>query len=271
MNAQENMEVALTQEELDATLLEQIAFLESSTSAFDQGFSGEAKRLAVTVRVLLHDTAKSSSLLTLLRKKDVNFLDTATPVIEKNLFSHSSLTELHIGPNGSTPFPILDGSPFNRKINFDPWWNGIVFIDKDKNEFSRKDIVLTLANKEGGAHVDTALDSKYADLRKNNSLNLFSVASDGKQTPSADQVPVTMRQIAHEVLKTLKAGYCCEIKKPLDGMFVSGLTLVEGALVPDVPAHNLPKNRAAVNGKKIGRNDACRCGSGKKYKHCCIT
>ena len=24
-----------------------------------------------------------------------------------------------------------------------------------------------------------------------------------------------------------------------------------------------------VNGKKVGRNDSCPCGSGKKYKHCC--
>jgi len=22
-------------------------------------------------------------------------------------------------------------------------------------------------------------------------------------------------------------------------------------------------------GKKVGRNDPCPCGSGKKYKHCC--
>lgn len=25
-----------------------------------------------------------------------------------------------------------------------------------------------------------------------------------------------------------------------------------------------------VKGKKIGRNDPCPCGSGKKYKKCCI-
>ena len=24
-----------------------------------------------------------------------------------------------------------------------------------------------------------------------------------------------------------------------------------------------------VKGKKVGRNDPCPCGSGKKYKHCC--
>ena len=27
--------------------------------------------------------------------------------------------------------------------------------------------------------------------------------------------------------------------------------------------------RLKVGGKKIGRNDPCPCGSGKKYKHCC--
>jgi preprotein translocase subunit SecA len=29
------------------------------------------------------------------------------------------------------------------------------------------------------------------------------------------------------------------------------------------------KQRLKVGGKKIGRNDPCPCGSGKKYKHCC--
>lgn len=174
------MDVALTQEDLDANLIEQLAFLESSASAFDNGFAGEAKRLAVTVRVLLHDTPKSTSLLTLLGKKEAKFVDTAAPVNEQNVLSHSSLVQVLVGPSGSTPLPLLDEGPFNRQINFDPWWNGIVFVDKDKNEFSRKDIVLTLANKEGGAHVDTTLDRKYTDLRKNNSLNWFDVAPDGK-------------------------------------------------------------------------------------------
>ncbi|MDO4454928.1 MAG: SEC-C metal-binding domain-containing protein [Eubacteriales bacterium] len=29
------------------------------------------------------------------------------------------------------------------------------------------------------------------------------------------------------------------------------------------------KANTVVKGKKIGRNDPCPCGSGKKYKHCC--
>jgi uncharacterized protein YecA (UPF0149 family) len=34
--------------------------------------------------------------------------------------------------------------------------------------------------------------------------------------------------------------------------------------------HNEWKNsKTVVNKAKIGRNDPCPCGSGKKYKHCC--
>jgi preprotein translocase subunit SecA len=32
---------------------------------------------------------------------------------------------------------------------------------------------------------------------------------------------------------------------------------------------DIGKQAAKVEGKKIGRNDPCPCGSGKKYKHCC--
>ncbi|NOQ18309.1 MAG: hypothetical protein GQ507_03620 [Dehalococcoidales bacterium] len=29
------------------------------------------------------------------------------------------------------------------------------------------------------------------------------------------------------------------------------------------------KQPVKVKGKKVGRNEPCPCGSGKKYKHCC--
>ncbi|MBP3584155.1 MAG: SEC-C domain-containing protein, partial [Peptococcaceae bacterium] len=30
-----------------------------------------------------------------------------------------------------------------------------------------------------------------------------------------------------------------------------------------------PAKQPKVNKDKVGRNDPCPCGSGKKYKHCC--
>ncbi len=32
---------------------------------------------------------------------------------------------------------------------------------------------------------------------------------------------------------------------------------------------NVKKQPAKVGGQKVGRNDPCPCGSGKKYKKCC--
>jgi preprotein translocase subunit SecA len=38
---------------------------------------------------------------------------------------------------------------------------------------------------------------------------------------------------------------------------------------PPTPAQAGGSKKLKVGGKKIGRNDPCPCGSGKKYKHCC--
>ena len=44
---------------------------------------------------------------------------------------------------------------------------------------------------------------------------------------------------------------------------------VHGALLRDDSMTDLPMNVVPFRGKKIGRNDPCPCGSGKKYKRCC--
>jgi hypothetical protein len=38
---------------------------------------------------------------------------------------------------------------------------------------------------------------------------------------------------------------------------------------PAAGAVHVGKNAASGTSPKIGRNSACFCGSGKKYKHCC--
>ena len=42
---------------------------------------------------------------------------------------------------------------------------------------------------------------------------------------------------------------------------------VENALGTDMQAQPLASEQAP-SGPKVGRNDPCPCGSGKKYKHC---
>jgi len=175
--------VKQTKEELLSHLRENLGFLQASSAAFDSGHLGEAKRLAVSIRVLLHDTRSSKSLLGLLGWKDGhNFFDTANKNNPKNLMSHHGLVGLKMGGgDGSFYAPLQDGSPGRpyKFIKFPDWWNGVVIVDSKKSKFNRRELVLALANKDGGAHVDPDLDQAYADLTRNNSVGW--VFSDGKE------------------------------------------------------------------------------------------
>jgi hypothetical protein len=83
-----------TREDLEQHLQEQVEFLHSSARAFDEGFEGEAKRMAVVVRVLVHDTAHSKSLLSQLGLLGLAFYDTAKDWDPRNLLSHHGLVSL---------------------------------------------------------------------------------------------------------------------------------------------------------------------------------
>lgn len=62
---------------LEAQLHRQFKYLANSAILFDEGDHDEATRLATTLRVLLHDTAQSTSLLTHLGLKgQIHFVDT---------------------------------------------------------------------------------------------------------------------------------------------------------------------------------------------------
>ena len=44
-------------------------------------------------------------------------------------------------------------------------------------------------------------------------------------------------------------------------------------VVTEEPKENIKTKQSMIeqikSGKKIGRNEPCSCGSGKKFKHCC--
>ncbi len=198
-----------TKGELLAHLKEQIEFLNSSSISYDNGFEGEAKRLAVVIRVLVHDTSQSSSLLTLLGRKDILFYDSAAVYDPRNLLTSNCLTMMKLSATGAEYVAPLDNlSPSRnkgKKVSFGRWWNRTtIYKDNANNLFTRKDLVLAVANKEGGAHIDPNLDQAYANLSRFNSLawKFFKsgVESDFKNSP----VLPSIRQIAHEVLKMLK-------------------------------------------------------------------
>lgn len=185
-------------EELMSQLQEQINFLVSSSKSFDKGNEAEAKRLATHLRILLHDTNYSSSLLGQLKKKDkIQFYDTAHKYDPNNLFTSCCLCSLAMGESGLyVPRNLGNTSKCPKKI-FNDWWNKqVVVSDKHKEKFYRSDLVRYVADQDGGCHVDPGLDKKYNDLSRLNSL--------GWEPKPQNRVELAcIRQIAHEVLKSL--------------------------------------------------------------------
>lgn len=159
-----------THQELEQLLREQLQFLRSSADAFDGGFEGEAKRLALTIRVLLHDTKRSKSLLGQLAQVPDAFVDTALPDEPGNIGAYHGLVGVQIGAGPGGYVAMLDDTLVRRSLSFDEWWSAPVFRDGKGDVLSRRDLVLVAANQDGGAHVDPSLDETYARLTKDNSM-----------------------------------------------------------------------------------------------------
>jgi hypothetical protein len=248
--------VPLTSTDLQDHLREQISFLQTSCESYDNGFDGEAKRIAVVLRVLLHESRSSHSLLGQLNKKNTQFLSSSLPHEETSLSIHGGLVMVAAKGKESKFVALLDDVPFLRWCSFDDWWKEAVFVDDQKNILTREQLILTASNQDGGAHVDPALENTYFRLTKQNSLGISYNEGD-LSIPIPKPERAALRQIAHEVLKTLIPDYQ---KKPMPDnadIYFGGATLVQGAAAPPLPGK-----------QKIQRNDPCPCGSGKKFKHC---
>lgn len=202
------MKIPQTKEELLVHLENQINFLSASSKAYDKGFEAEAIRLAVAIRILVHETSESKSLLTQLDKKNILFYDTASDFNPKNIMTHIGLAAIMLGGTGGAEYSArLDDIPphrLNKKVPFSDWWNKIVIVDKERNQFTRKSLVLNVANKDGGAHIDPSIDKEYALLSRFNSMD-WKVVVGGVESPFKNRPELAcIRQISHEILKTLK-------------------------------------------------------------------
>jgi len=244
-----------SREELQEHLRDTVQALELSSRSYDAGFEGEAKRLAAAIRVLVHDTNSSKSVLGQLGKKSIQFYETAVPRDPRTITTYSGLTAIGATPHGAKYVAVLDMLPPGacpRWVSFDQWWNGVIFVDLRGNRTSRRDLILAVANKDGGAHVDPVLDGKYADLSRRNSL-AWRFSGPGGDVPLEGPQKAAVRQISHEVLKSLNPAM--PVLKPK----VTGVLSMGGSLVIEEQQTVAPK---------IGRNAPCPCGSGKKYKRC---
>jgi hypothetical protein len=236
-------------EELLEFFDEQIEFLERSNAAFDEGHLSEAKRLALPLRVLFHHTAEknprgSHALLHQLGfDQTLTWVDTCGMPDPNNMGQVWGLiiTGMDLATNEALFKARLDGGaptairtktlrlPRGSRIPRDEWWTEPVTRDASHAEFSRKDFVLALSNKEGGAHVDPEIFEAYDRIANLNSMGwTFTVTPEGDRVLTSglmsldgsptdatvakldpdevalrNPVPFMVRQIAYEVVESV--------------------------------------------------------------------
>jgi hypothetical protein len=163
----------------------------------------------VVVRILVHDTATSKSLLGQLGLKAIPFCDTSYEYNPRKYFlSFHGLAMIKVNSSGGEYVPRCAVPPKPRGkplkfVSFDQWWNKVVVVDARKTEFTRRRLALVMADQEGGAHVDPKLDAAYAALTRHNTMALSYRFNDREGDFFGIQL-ASVRQIAHEILRSVE-------------------------------------------------------------------
>ncbi|MDO9268847.1 MAG: hypothetical protein Q7T96_07010 [Methylobacter sp.] len=183
-------------------LRRQLEYLRRSCELYDAGHLDEAVRLAVVIRVLIHDTKNSKSLLRQMRVKEQVKLATSFGSFEKLPENFRPISVLPLlasseESGSSSPFPL--GVPLIL-MAVNEWWEEIVW--KQKSTLTRKEIILGAANKEGGAHVEMAAPEIIQELRQGLS-QVKSLKINGIEVGTPENYHlILIRQFAHELLNS---------------------------------------------------------------------
>lgn len=231
--------VEQTRDGLLQRLAEQRRFLAVSCTAFDAGDHAEAKRIATTLRVLLHDLGSSRALLVRLDTRDqLGWLDTAGSILPFVAGAQTPLVFLKVDErlhrSRSSWLPTLDA--WDRRLQerprlprdveetlarmraehslrsrgswlpFADWWAADVMRDMGGQNFTRATLVKALANADGEAHADPILDETYRRLARPNSSGWAIKLEKGPSVPLLTPALASVRQIAYEVETSLYRG-----------------------------------------------------------------
>lgn len=238
-------------QDFQAHLGEQLDFVRSSIERYDAGTEHEAKRLSVPVRTLVHNTRRSTSLLQHIGvQEQLGWVDRGPPEPPANAIVISfgvCVVESRFDTGRTRYVPAIGDLAPDRvhpPASFEDWWRRPILTDQHGNMFCRADLVLSVADQDGGAHIDAALNDKYKALSREDSLGL----RQSQDLPIANSVVhASIRHIAEELLQTIEGGLHWNGHDP----------------VVRNPACPLPLGTSVG-----GRNDPCPCGSGRKVKRC---
>lgn len=186
-------------------LAKQLAFIRTSCSHYDEGDKDEAFRIAVAIRVICHQTSKSTSLLRHLGVTRIPLLSTCE-AIPANAEFWPNLTNFVLSPSASIfeCVPKLEGARTARLVPFSDWWSEETVYLFAGGRLTRKQLVLTAANQDGGAHVDALLEPMYRQLADGAGWKLIVTPDGGHPTEAKLGCGgvAALRQMGYELLNS---------------------------------------------------------------------
>lgn len=198
--------IARTKDDLFDQLRKQFKFLSSSLESFNRGDADEIPRMATYIRTLMHITQNSTGLLYQVDPY-MQLIDTSRPLMQPN---QSPNQYLSIFCSGLVTLSLPQGwkltpSPKQRLVNLEEWWNCILFKENN-NDFTRKKIVLWIADTDGGAHVDPSLPKDYYQMSRTGSTMMEFFSENGQYYPAGPE-QLIIPYISLELLHSLHAAF----------------------------------------------------------------
>jgi hypothetical protein len=201
--------VPRTSEEMHAAFVEDLAILKSLCASFDRGEEGIGKVIAGQLRKILITKGSSKAQIDHRDLRGIRFHDSSGPLNPEN--PHASqklaLTEMIFGstaPPRHVPACYVEPAEAPRWISFDEWLENAVLLDTRNVSFSRRDLILKIAEQHDGVHSDAKLEENYSQLSLGNSMGMLAGRHPDLPAPLQGRLPlVCIRQIAYEVLDTL--------------------------------------------------------------------
>ena len=117
------------------------------------------------------------------------------------------LTSMGLGGDGIAFLPRtidqIEQSERSRYVAFEEWWTRPVLLDSNGAEFSRKSLVLALANKDGGAHIDRFNAATHALVHDNSVAWVRGFGGQSSSEPMPTPIYASVVTIGEELLLTL--------------------------------------------------------------------
>ena len=218
--------------EFEFYLKEQLNRLKTECIAFDTLDECVYTNISVILRLLFYDNKSQVSLLTKLGlKEQLLMLDTSLepgtngfwkfgdyvsnqtiilPDIYGGLVAKEIDSEIHYHYKPLATHPQYAQYEKNCIDNkrFKPvkdWLEQVIYRDNKGVKLSRFDLIIEVANKDGGAHIDPddKKSERYRQFRRRDGLGI--IANGRKDAFINNPVPSSLRQMAEEVLKSMNS------------------------------------------------------------------